>query len=74
MHKDEDFGTNADGGRNLEYCHYCFENGHFTEDQITAIEMADKVAAIMAQMGTPSDQARAMAHDFIPKLKRWSGM
>ena len=27
---EEDFGTNADGGANQEYCKYCYQNGRFS--------------------------------------------
>lgn len=28
--KEEDFGTNADGSKNMDYCVYCFKDGKFT--------------------------------------------
>ncbi len=33
--KPQDFRTNADGSQNQEYRHYCFQNGKFTELDIT---------------------------------------
>ena len=30
-----DYGTNADGSLNDEYCKDCFQNGEFTEPDIT---------------------------------------
>ncbi|MGQ9623414.1 MAG: zinc ribbon domain-containing protein, partial [Candidatus Caldatribacteriaceae bacterium] len=35
MVKPEDFGTNADGSPNGEYCRYCFQNGEFTAPDTT---------------------------------------
>jgi len=68
----EDFGTNADGSKNKEYCHFCFQNGEFTDPNITMEQMIDKVAGIMAQMQKmPENQAREIAKNFLPKLKRW---
>lgn len=32
MKSAEDFGTNANGARNEEFCHYCYQNGAFTRD------------------------------------------
>ena len=29
LEKPEDFGTNADGSRNKDYCCFCYENGAF---------------------------------------------
>ncbi len=34
-----DYGTNADGSLNEEYCKDCFQNGEFTEPDITLEEM-----------------------------------
>ena len=34
-----DYGTNADGSLNDEYCKDCFQNGEFTEPDITLEEM-----------------------------------
>jgi hypothetical protein len=74
MGKPEDFGTNADGSKNKEYCHFCFQNENFTDSAITKEQMIDKVAGLMSQMHQmPQAQAKGMASTFIPKLKRWQG-
>jgi len=74
MVKPEDFGTNAGGSKNKEYCHFCFQNGEFTDPDITMEQMIDKVARLMAQLHQmPQAQATGMAKTFIPKLKRWQG-
>ena len=36
----EEFGTNADGTKNTEYCHYCYQNGAFTQN-VTMEEMME---------------------------------
>lgn len=72
MQKPVDFGTNANGTKNQDYCTYCFQNGKFTEPNITLGQMIDKVASIMAmQMKIPEAQAKAKVKSFIPRLKRW---
>jgi hypothetical protein len=72
MNKPEDFGTNADDSRNEEYCKFCYQDGKFTNPNMTMEQMIDKVAGIMAKMqGMPEDRAKEMAKGFIPKLKRW---
>jgi hypothetical protein len=74
MVKPEDFGTNADGSTTREYCHFCFQKGKFTEQNLTMEQMIEKVAGIMAQLHTmPQAQATGMAKTFIPTLKRWQG-
>ena len=72
MQKDEDFGTNADGSKNEECCHFCYKDGKFTEPDITMEQKIDKVVGIATlQMNMPEAQAREMANNIIPKLKRW---
>jgi hypothetical protein len=72
MQAPEDFGTNADGGRSEEYCCYCFQSGEFTDPDITLEGMIDRLAALGAEkMGMAEDQARQMATEVLPRLKRW---
>jgi hypothetical protein len=71
MSKSEDFGTNADGGKNEEYCTYCFRNGQFTMDG-TLDEMIEKLVTMHDQMGMTEDKVKKMANENLPKLKRWS--
>jgi len=73
MKKTEDFGTNADGPKKSEYCHFCFQNRKFTDQNITMEQMIHKVAGFAKQMNMSEEQAREMARTFIPKLKRWQG-
>ena len=71
MVKPEDFGTNADGSPNSEYCRYCFQNGEFTAKMELPeyIEMQIKIA--VDKLGMSEDKAREMAENKIPNLKRW---
>jgi hypothetical protein len=71
MVKPEDFGTNADGSRNEEYCTYCYQNGKFTMGYISLAEMTEKLVAMHDQMGMGEEEARKMAGENLPKLKRW---
>lgn len=70
MQKPEDFGTNADGSQNQEYCKYCYQNGAFTEPNITMEQMIEKCAGIMRQMNIPEAQIE-QTKTFIPMFKRW---
>ncbi|MFZ5933085.1 MAG: zinc ribbon domain-containing protein [Patescibacteria group bacterium] len=70
MQKPEDFGVNADGSQNNEYCRYCFQNGKFTEPDITLEQMIEKCAGIMKQMQMPEGQIE-QTKKYIPMLKRW---
>ena len=72
MRKPEMFGTNTDGSAADDYCTYCFQNGKFTEPDISMKEMIDKCVSIMGQQKImPKDQARDMITKTIPTLKRW---
>ncbi|MBU0574547.1 MAG: zinc ribbon domain-containing protein [Candidatus Margulisbacteria bacterium] len=73
MGKDSDFGTNADGSKNQEYCQFCYQNGKFTDEGITLEQKIAKNIAIAAKMGMPADEAKKMAKEVLPKLKRWRG-
>ena len=71
MEKIEDFGTNADGSRNKDYCCFCFKNGDFTSPGLTLEQMINKLVGFADKMGMTQAQAREMAQTVIPKLKRW---
>ncbi len=67
-----DFGANADGSKNKEYCHYCYQKGKFTEPDITRDQMIEKCAGIIKQMNISEAQIE-QTRKFIPMLKRWRG-
>jgi hypothetical protein len=72
LQKERDFGTNADGSPNHEYCRYCFQNGAFTQPDITKDEMIERVIELAVAMNImPEEQAKALATTVIPTLKRW---
>lgn len=70
MEKDEQFGTNADGSKNQEYCCYCMQQGKFIEPEITLEQMIAKVSRVMQEMKFP-EFIISQVKNFIPKLKRW---
>lgn len=69
---DADFGTNADGSKNKEYCHFCFQDGKFTDEGITMAEKIDKLVGKAKEMNIPEAAARGMAESVLPHLKRWA--
>lgn len=71
---EQDFGTNADGSKNEEYCHYCYKDGGFTDPDLTMEQQIERLVGMsMSQMDLPEEQARAWANNVIPYLKRWQG-
>lgn len=66
------WGTNADGSSSSEYCLYCFQQGEFTQPDMTAAEMQEFCIGKMKEMGFPRPLGWLFTRN-IPKLKRWSG-
>ena len=72
LKEDIDLGTNADGSKNNQYCHYCFQGGQFTDPNITLREQIEKVANIsVSKFGTPKEEALKEAGNTLPNLSRW---
>ncbi len=71
MTKPTDFGTNADGGKNQDYCSNCFQNGAFTDPKTTLPEMIEFCSGFSKDMGLTPEAAHAMLTQFLPTLKRW---
>ncbi len=70
MTKAEEFGTEANGTANEEYCVYCYKDGAFT-DSGTLQEMIDSCVPFLVKDGMEEGAARAMLQEQMPKLKRW---
>ena len=70
MEQESDFGTNA-GSRNAEYCTYCYQNGAFTKADITLQQMIDTLVAMAPKMDMSAEDARKLAEEVLPQLKRW---
>jgi hypothetical protein len=71
LRTESDFGTNADGGRNDEYCFHCFQHGAFLDEGISLQGKIDKNVGFAVQMGMDENEARNMAEKILPTLKRW---
>ena len=69
---EEDFGTNADGGANQEYCKYCYQNGRFSREE-TLEELIESSVPFMVggADGFTEEQARKLLWETLPQLKRW---
>jgi hypothetical protein len=69
--KEADIGTNSDGSSSKDYCRFCFQNGDFTNPNLTMEEQIEKGIEISKKMWIPEEKAREIANNTIPKLKRW---
>lgn len=68
---EDDFGTNANGSISEEYCFHCFQNGEFLDEGITLQEKIEKNVKFAVQIGMSEAEARKMASNILPNLKRW---
>lgn len=74
MSAEEHFGTEVEGTLSKDYCTYCYQNGAFTEPDITLDEMAEKCGAIMSQLyDIPVVNAKQFCREQMSCLKRWAG-
>lgn len=72
MRKEEDFGTNADGTYNHEYCQFCLIGGQFTDPGLTLQQQIENLVDLaVTQMHMEEEDARDMAYNTLPSLKRW---
>ena len=66
------FGTEIDGSLSADYCMYCYQNGQFTNPDITLDEMIEVVAGLMVnEFGFDPVDAKTQCEEGLPNLKRW---
>jgi len=78
MSKDADFGTNAGGSKNDDYCVYCYKNGKFTED-VTMDGMIEHCLKYLEEFKKDGNVGQDMTEEkaknemraYFPTLKRW---
>ena len=70
MTEPKHFGTESGGSPSGNYCCFCRKDGRFTDD-LTQREMIEKLVGFAPHMGMTEAEARAMAENIIPRLKRW---
>ena len=67
----EAHGTEKDGSPNAEYCRYCYQNGSFTNPNMTLVDMRSVVKTEMERRHiSPGIIDSAM--NILPNLKRWA--
>jgi hypothetical protein len=68
----EDFGTNADGSRNSDYCQYCYGDGAFFQPNATMAEVIEEcVPHVVPDVFPDATTARAAMNELFPTLKAW---
>jgi hypothetical protein len=69
----DEFGTQADGSQHDEYCTYCFQEGAFTDPDLTLDHMIEFTAEMMvSDEGVSESKAKQAARESLTPLKRWS--
>jgi Putative zinc ribbon domain len=63
-------GTNADGSKSNMYCSRCYEDGKFSNPEMTVEQMQTLVKGKMKEMGFPGFLSGFFIKG-IPKLERW---
>ena len=71
LNKEENWGTNEDNSKTAEYCKFCFQDGKFTNPNLTMQEIIEKSVQMSKKLWMPEDKAREIANNTIPKLRRW---
>lgn len=72
MESEEQYGRNADGTKNEDYCCYCYKDGVFAQ-QCGMEEMADFCAPFEVEGGRAKtkEEAKEGLMQYFATLKRW---
>ena len=66
----EDRGTEKDGSKSDMYCKYCYQNGVFTDPDMTLNKMMEIAKAEMKKQHLPESIIQ-QSMNMLPRLKRW---
>ncbi|MEK6844824.1 MAG: zinc ribbon domain-containing protein [Nanoarchaeota archaeon] len=72
LNKEENWGTKEDNSKTQEYCKFCFQDGKFSDSNLTMEKVIEKSVELSKKLWMPEDKAQEIANNTIPKLKRWS--
>ena len=64
-------GTEANGERSKKYCSHCYENGAFTQPDLTVEQMKERVREKLINFKIPKFLTGFFTRN-IPKLERWA--
>lgn len=70
MTQPEQYGTNADGSKNEDYCVYCYQNGAFQAD-CTMEQMIETCLDVAPEIYKDREKSRELMRGYFPTLKRW---
>ncbi len=66
-----DYGTNADGSANTDYCRYCYQGGSFAKDETMEEMLESLIPFYVGDEFETSEESREYLIRMLPALKRW---
>lgn len=70
----DDYGTNANGGRDEHWCKWCYQNGKYTYETTMEAMIEDCAPRLAENTGMTNDEAVSLMGAVLPHLKRWSAV
>lgn len=67
----EDYGKNADGSPNTDYCKYCYPHGSFGKDETMEEMIESNLQFLDEKKSLTRETAREEMLAYFPLLKRW---
>lgn len=66
------YGTLQGGQIMTEYCKFCFQDGNFTEPDLTLADMTERTTThLQRQLKFSPDEAQQVAFGMLTELRRW---
>lgn len=72
MHE-SDYGKNADGSMNTDYCRYCYPNGKFGKNETMEEMIESCIPFYVGERFKTAEEAQEYLKKLYPTLKRWNG-
>ncbi len=66
-----DYGKNADGSANIDYCKYCYPNGSFSKSETMEEMIESCIPFYVSEECKTAEEAREHLSKLYPTLKRW---
>lgn len=70
MDNPEDRGTEKDGSKSDRYCKFCYQDGKFTDPDLTLDRMIEIATSEMKKQHLP-ETLITQAVTMLPQLERW---
>ncbi|MDK8182193.1 zinc ribbon domain-containing protein [Paenibacillus sp. UMB4589-SE434] len=71
MEDEKLYGTTSQREPDPQYCHYCYQDGAFTQPDFKIADMINFCLPILVGEGMPEQEAKKLLEHSLPSLKRW---